>query len=144
MTVVAEGIEEQDQIDNLALLNCDLGQGYLIGQPMTATEVADLLQVLQRKIATSDQSLSNYTAPPPPDSIAEKTGPTTTDESPLRKSLQVFADYQDEEEEFVPELLPSIFSVPRPSSASPKKARRVSAKKPVKSTITKSKKKTRR
>ena len=145
MTVVAEGIEEQNQIDNLALLNCDLGQGYLIGQPMTVTEVADLLQVLQRKISSNDQSLNTYITPQLPESIVEKTRlAKTTDESPLRKSLQVFADYQDEEEEFVPELLPSIFSVPRPGSAKPRKAKPVLAKKTAKPTLPKPKKKPRR
>ncbi len=34
-TVVAEGIEKQNEFDILAMSGCDLGQGYLIGKPMT-------------------------------------------------------------------------------------------------------------
>ncbi len=34
-TVVAEGIEQQSEFDVLAMSGCDLGQGYLIGKPMT-------------------------------------------------------------------------------------------------------------
>lgn len=48
MIVVAEGIETQDQIDRLAQLGCDLGQGYFIGEPKSANEITDLLAVLPR------------------------------------------------------------------------------------------------
>jgi diguanylate cyclase (GGDEF)-like protein/PAS domain S-box-containing protein len=43
MTVVAEGIESQEQIAALAELECDLGQGFLIGEPMTAKQVVEAL-----------------------------------------------------------------------------------------------------
>ncbi|WP_306419357.1 EAL domain-containing protein [Novimethylophilus kurashikiensis] len=33
--VVAEGVETQEQWDQLAELGCDLAQGYLIAKPMT-------------------------------------------------------------------------------------------------------------
>jgi EAL domain-containing protein (putative c-di-GMP-specific phosphodiesterase class I) len=33
--VVAEGVEDQDTMDDLRQMNCDYGQGYLIGRPMT-------------------------------------------------------------------------------------------------------------
>ena len=137
MIVVAEGIEEQDQIDNLALLNCDLGQGYLIGQPMTATEVADKLQVLQRITSSDNQSLNLYASSTPAEFISEETElAETPDESPLRKSMSIFVDDQ---EEFVPETLPSIFSVARLGSTKPK-----SAKKAVKRAKPKPTKKSRR
>ncbi len=144
MTVVAEGIEEQDQIDNLAALNCDLGQGYLIGQPMTATEVADLLQVLQHKLSSNEQILNNYaasTSRDPAPAIVDV--PEPSDQLPLRRNMPTFVDDQDEEEDFVPELLPSIFSVPKLGSVKPKK-RAVTKKKAVKRAKTKPAKKTRR
>ena len=43
LKVVAEGIETQEQVDRLGALRCDLGQGYFIGEPMTAKQVADAL-----------------------------------------------------------------------------------------------------
>jgi diguanylate cyclase (GGDEF)-like protein/PAS domain S-box-containing protein len=43
MTVVAEGIESQEQITALAELECDFGQGFLIGEPMSAKQVVEAL-----------------------------------------------------------------------------------------------------
>jgi diguanylate cyclase (GGDEF)-like protein len=36
--VVAEGIERQDQLDALADLHCDMGQGFLLGRPVDGAE----------------------------------------------------------------------------------------------------------
>ena len=47
MTVVGEGIETQAQIDRLANLGCELGQGFLISEPETAESAsARLTQML--------------------------------------------------------------------------------------------------
>ncbi|MFZ5676799.1 MAG: EAL domain-containing protein [Pseudomonadota bacterium] len=43
LTVVAEGIQSQDDVDRLGALACDFGQGYFIGEPMTAKQVVDVL-----------------------------------------------------------------------------------------------------
>jgi EAL domain-containing protein (putative c-di-GMP-specific phosphodiesterase class I) len=43
MTVVAEGIEEQDQLDTLIRLKCDLGQGYYFSRPVDAAAVEKML-----------------------------------------------------------------------------------------------------
>ena len=40
---VAEGIENQDQVDRLGELGCDFGQGYFIGKPMSSKQVNDAL-----------------------------------------------------------------------------------------------------
>jgi diguanylate cyclase (GGDEF)-like protein len=131
MVVVAEGIETQDQIDNLAALNIDLGQGYLIGQPMTATDVADLLRALPNVPAPAAALTSQFELP---ENAATTVIEDDETESPLRRSLPKFIDDQDEEEEFVPELLPSIFAMPKPGAATKAKAKPVkkAAKKPVK------------
>ena len=132
MVVVAEGIETQDQIDNLAMLGCDLGQGYLIGQPITATEVASKLQVLPRKII-SDSELYHQQQPDEPEviaTVARSSDPR--DELPLRRNLPIYIGDMDEDGDDVPELLPSIFAVPRMGETPPKKQRTVPAKKPVK------------
>ena len=43
LAIVAEGIENQDQVDRLGGLGCDYGQGFFIGKPMTARQVNDAL-----------------------------------------------------------------------------------------------------
>jgi hypothetical protein len=43
LTIVAEGIEDQAQVDRLVELQCDYGQGFFIGQPMTAKQVSESL-----------------------------------------------------------------------------------------------------
>ena len=43
LTVVADGIETQEQVDRLGLLGCDQGQGFLIGKPLTVKQVSDAL-----------------------------------------------------------------------------------------------------
>ena len=39
LVVVAEGIEEQGQADILSQYGCDIGQGYLFGRPVPASEI---------------------------------------------------------------------------------------------------------
>ncbi len=131
MVVVAEGIETQDQIDNMAMLGCDLGQGYLIGQPITAIEVASILQVLPRKIV-SDSELYQQQMPEVPEEVMSVAKSSDRrDELPLRRNLPIYIGDEDEEDQYEPELLPSIFAVPRMGEMPPKK-RTVAAKKPVK------------
>jgi hypothetical protein len=43
LSIVAEGIERQEQVDRLGELGCDYGQGYFIGKPLTAKQVNDAL-----------------------------------------------------------------------------------------------------
>jgi diguanylate cyclase (GGDEF)-like protein len=43
LTIVAEGIENQEQVDRLGELDCDYGQGFFIGKAMTAKQVNDAL-----------------------------------------------------------------------------------------------------
>jgi len=42
MTVVGEGIETDGQLDKLAALDCDEGQGYMLAPPLTPADVAAL------------------------------------------------------------------------------------------------------
>ena len=41
-TCVAEGVENQHQLDVLRKAGCDLIQGYLLGQPMSATDISKI------------------------------------------------------------------------------------------------------
>jgi diguanylate cyclase (GGDEF)-like protein/PAS domain S-box-containing protein len=43
LTVVAEGIETQDQVEVLRELGCHVGQGYLFAKPLSAADLQDLL-----------------------------------------------------------------------------------------------------
>ena len=43
MSVVAEGIETEDQLETIRTLGCDLGQGYLFARPLPVERIADLL-----------------------------------------------------------------------------------------------------
>jgi diguanylate cyclase (GGDEF)-like protein/PAS domain S-box-containing protein len=43
LAIVAEGIQSQDDVDRVGALACDFGQGYFIGEPMTAKQVVDVL-----------------------------------------------------------------------------------------------------
>ena len=43
LTVVAEGIEDADQLAELARLGCDLGQGFHLHRPLTASGITDLV-----------------------------------------------------------------------------------------------------
>jgi diguanylate cyclase (GGDEF)-like protein len=43
MGTVAEGVESQDVLDRLALLNCEAVQGYFIAKPISAIEIRNML-----------------------------------------------------------------------------------------------------
>ena len=43
MQVIAEGVEDQSDWNYLQQLGCDAGQGYFIGRPMPASDIAHWL-----------------------------------------------------------------------------------------------------
>ncbi len=45
MTVVAEGVETDEQVQNLLRMGCEFGQGYLFSRPVLPEQAADLLFV---------------------------------------------------------------------------------------------------
>jgi len=51
-SVVAEGVEESQQMDLLAGMGCDLIQGYLISPPVPAADFADMLRRSKFETAT--------------------------------------------------------------------------------------------
>lgn len=50
LKVVAEGIENQEVLERLVEMGCDVAQGYLIGAPMPAEDFADWLQCSSWKL----------------------------------------------------------------------------------------------
>jgi EAL domain-containing protein (putative c-di-GMP-specific phosphodiesterase class I) len=50
--VVAEGVEDQQTLDDLERMNCDIAQGYLIGRPMTFRALSKrMLEERGRRVA---------------------------------------------------------------------------------------------
>jgi EAL domain-containing protein (putative c-di-GMP-specific phosphodiesterase class I) len=43
MRVIAEGVENQDQLGELRMLKCGYGQGYLFSKPVSAEEISALV-----------------------------------------------------------------------------------------------------
>lgn len=57
LSVVAEGAENEDQIDSLKALGCDQLQGYAISRPMPLEDVMSWHKTYQKKIALTDRHL---------------------------------------------------------------------------------------
>ena len=55
--VVAEGVESQEIWDALRAQGCSLAQGYFIGRPMPADELAELLES-RATARTADRQLT--------------------------------------------------------------------------------------
>ena len=118
MVVVAEGIETKVQIDRLAELGCDLGQGYFIGEPKTANEVSELLAILPRMAATPSPTppplvetllpVVFYKAPPTQSNAAHLWPEAEVQPKPGRAPM---APRAKAVEEVQLEVLPSIFSI---------------------------------
>jgi EAL domain-containing protein (putative c-di-GMP-specific phosphodiesterase class I) len=49
LTVVAEGVETEEQAAALKRLGCDELQGYLVSKPLTFEQVAELLATTERR-----------------------------------------------------------------------------------------------
>jgi diguanylate cyclase (GGDEF)-like protein len=62
MNVVAEGVETWGQVEALRQLGCDEVQGYLLGRPMPA---ADLAAWLQERLQAAWHRRRNFIGPPP-------------------------------------------------------------------------------
>jgi len=52
---VAEGIERREQLEALVKLNCDMGQGYYFGKPMTFDQMVNYIDTCQISAAISTE-----------------------------------------------------------------------------------------
>jgi EAL domain-containing protein (putative c-di-GMP-specific phosphodiesterase class I) len=50
-TVVAEGVEDLQSLEQLTMLKCDIAQGFVVGRPMSFEELVRRLQVERRRFA---------------------------------------------------------------------------------------------
>jgi EAL domain-containing protein (putative c-di-GMP-specific phosphodiesterase class I) len=53
LRIVAEGIEQQGQLERLREMGCEFGQGFLFAAPLDADEMAQLLRSRQPSIASA-------------------------------------------------------------------------------------------
>ena len=44
LTVVAEGVEDEETLDTLTLMGCERAQGFFVGHPMSAADLSDWLR----------------------------------------------------------------------------------------------------
>ncbi len=129
MTVVGEGIETQGQIDRLASLGCELGQGFLISEPETAESAsARLTQMLLGRHLNAPATMQIEDPEPleqsPPSYFYEKAPRVEPQpQPPVQPSLMqpMFA-----------EELPSIFSMPSANAQSAAKRSKPRRKAPRK------------
>jgi EAL domain-containing protein (putative c-di-GMP-specific phosphodiesterase class I)/CHASE2 domain-containing sensor protein len=50
-TVVAEGVEDTQSLEQLSMLKCDIAQGFIVGRPMSFEEILRRLEVERRRSA---------------------------------------------------------------------------------------------
>ena len=50
-TVVAEGVEDPQSLEQLTMLKCDIAQGFVVGRPMSFEELVRRLLVERRRFA---------------------------------------------------------------------------------------------
>jgi outer membrane biosynthesis protein TonB len=95
MSVIAEGIENETQVQHLLHLGCEMGQGFALGQPMAARDIHGLLAVL-----------------PVVHAQPQKLNVPAVGEAPMAPR----SDHIEESfaEDIEPEELPSIYSVYHP------------------------------
>jgi diguanylate cyclase (GGDEF)-like protein len=66
LSVIAEGIETEDQLKLLRLVQCEYAQGFLICRPVPATEIDELLGALgdERRIRLRSESMTDAVTGP--------------------------------------------------------------------------------
>ena len=60
LQVIAEGIEDAEQLAMLQALGCGFGQGYLLARPMPATAIADLLNAPHPGVLVGAPVVANH------------------------------------------------------------------------------------
>jgi EAL domain-containing protein (putative c-di-GMP-specific phosphodiesterase class I) len=56
MQIVAEGIEEVEQLDSLRDLHCAIGQGYFFSRPVSGDALTEILRTGEHRPATPPQA----------------------------------------------------------------------------------------
>jgi hypothetical protein len=141
LSIVAEGIEDQLQVDRLGALQCDYVQGFFIGPPMTARKITESLGSMPYVKAYGKTAISTLweRATSEPDMVANEKVFTTEDidQARVRKSVPpiIVAPFPKIEPlpmtprviQPAPEELPPIFKTTKIST----KPRKKRLKKPI-------------
>jgi diguanylate cyclase (GGDEF)-like protein len=139
LSIVAEGVENQTQLDRLAGLRCDYVQGFFIGQPMTARQITESLGTMPYVKSYGKTALTTLweRASVDPEAVANEKEFTTDDISATLelRERQLAAMPAPGQSPMAPRLsnltpieLPTIF----PSMAKPQKQVAKPKKKPAK------------
>ena len=62
MTVLAEGIETQEQLEHLRRLRCEIGQGYFFSPAAPSGESAAMLGRVPRKLGAEAEAVNPHTS----------------------------------------------------------------------------------
>jgi diguanylate cyclase (GGDEF)-like protein len=119
LAIVAEGIENQDQVDRLGELGCDFGQGFFIGKPMSAKQVNDALAGLpyahtQGRTAITWLWERAIKDPPPEPALRRVTAKDVQRPEPEKRPARPFPRRRME-----PDPVPAIAPPPAEAEAAP-------------------------
>ncbi|MBI3547073.1 MAG: EAL domain-containing protein [Gammaproteobacteria bacterium] len=59
LSVVAEGVENEETLKILALHGCDIAQGYYLGRPLSLTDIMKFIEDHRAEVSTEKQPLDN-------------------------------------------------------------------------------------
>jgi diguanylate cyclase (GGDEF)-like protein len=109
LQVVCEGVETEAQMQHLATLECDLVQGFLIGEPIDAQQVLEALGAPSRDPAESEHGIAALwrrltrkqpqAAPPPP--------PVPVEPEPEEEQLAPWSPYDFHPAPWAPRAKPA-------------------------------------
>ena len=122
LQVVCEGVETEAQMQHLAALECDLVQGFLIGEPIDAQQVLEALGAPMRDPAGSEGGIAalwrrlsrkqpQAAPPPPPLPPAEP--------EPEEEQLAPWSPYDFHPAPWAPRIKPPVRELPAPESFEP-------------------------
>ncbi|GIU81734.1 MAG: phosphodiesterase [Acidobacteria bacterium] len=94
LSVVAEGVENANQLYHLRKFGCDMGQGYLFAPPLPADKAEKLLQykINWQNLLTELAELEKPASPKPKSPITEQKQVATSLKSPEKDTAKEIAD----------------------------------------------------
>ena len=122
LQVVCEGVETEAQMHHLAALECDLVQGFLIGEPIDAQQVLEALGAPTREPAESEGGIAALwrrlsrkqpQAAPPPLPLPPE------EPEPEEDQLAPWSPYDFHPAPWAPRMKPPVRELPAPETRTP-------------------------